>query len=669
MNTEEALQIVTLFEKAKLLKDPFIATKCAIFLQTGDTRPIAELIRNYPYLLSTAAKAAAEEEARAFKIIEPEELEKITGEISLGIIDDAGHKAGINTDDLTTHMGIFAKLGEGKSIWIESILDQLFSQDKDFNVLVFDPKGDYKHMIRNHPNLIVLKKKNIRYNHFEVHEAQSKDEIATAMKSDIDVLGDAMYFAETGLPIIEDAVDELYLYRGIYSGKNRWPTPEDVINKILARNKDTQKGYSVRDVINRIQVRFRSLVKSETFNTVFGYPLKFWTENDIIIDLEGFSNREAAVLAIGLATKIYNYNKRKDKRGHQLRTLIVIDEAYQFFDARIDDASFASNNATRNLFFKCREFGIGFLIAAQRIKDISQYVRDNLSTVAALRNTDDALNQIKKALGLSDEQTDFLRELEHKFTGILKLHNYSRPMIFDLDFDEFHVKDIDDSEIEERVRPVLEELKTIPVTMPTFPKLPADQERILNTLQGSPYLYKKMLLEESGLSQKALNTALDALLEDGFIEPEECYTSNKPATFYPLTDQGFDYLRIPKDKRFPKRLFFKHDFYKRKIFYYLRRKGYRPISEYAPTGYKGKGRIDVYAAQEGQDVAYEMTITTKNLKDNITKCLGVMKMDKLYIVTEPKQRIPIENKIKESDLPERFKEKIEVVSIAKFLGK
>jgi hypothetical protein len=668
MQTNEALEIVALFEKAKLLKDPFIQVKCAIFIQTGDTRPIAELLRDYPYLYNMALQAAAEEEARAFKIIEPEELEMVTGEITLGIIDDAGHKAGINTEDMTTHLGIFAKLGEGKSIWIESILDQLFSQDKDFNVLVFDPKGDYKHMIRKHDDLIVLKKKNIRYNHFEVHEAETKDEIVAAMKSDIDVLGDALWFSETGLPIIEDAVDELYIYRGIYSGTNRWPTPEDVINKIIARNKDTQKGYSVRDVINRMQVRFRSLVKSETFNTVFGYPLSFWTGNDIVIDLDGFSNREAAVLAIGLATKIYNYNKRKDLRGHKLRTLIVIDEAYQFFNARIDGSDFA-NNATRNLFLKSREFGIGFLIAAQRIKDISQYVRDNLSTVAVLRNTDDALKQIKDAMGLKDEQVDFLRELEHKFTGIIKLPTYPRPMVFDLDFDEFPIKDIDDSEIEERIAPVLEELRTVEVTIPTFPGLPTEQERILNTLKGSPYLNKTSLFKKSGLSKKAGDEALDALLKGGFIGPEECYVSKRKATLYPLTDQGFDYLRIPKGKRFPKRKFFKHDFYKGKIYYYLRGKGYKPTSEYAPDSYRGKGRIDVYAYQDGQDVAYEMTITIKNLKDNIIKCLEKMKMDKLYIVTEPNEKTRIEGLVNKWTLPAGLKEKIEVITVIKFLGK
>lgn len=670
------MEIIKILEEGGKTDNPEVRIKCEIAWDTGEISLVQEILNDYPGIYEEALRNIEEkdywEEQEPYRPYpEGEDLEQIQGDIPLGIINPYKDKFGLKLTDLPGHMGIYGRPGTGKTTLMNGILESLLSMpNREFNIIIFDVKRDYQHLIKKYPSLIALRKKHLRYAHFEVHEAQTKEDIEEGMKDDIRVLTDVLYFGATGQPIIESALLDLFKEKGVYEGSGRWPKFSDVRYKI--QNMKNLSGPRTQDVLTHINVRFDQFIKTgDVFNCARGYPLSFWRENDIVIDMQGMNEFERPIFANGLAMKIFKHNMSRDLRGNKPRTIFYFDEGYNFFDADMDKGDYASNKTIKTLFRMAREFGLCFIVSAQQITSVSRYIRENTGTIICFRTQDQSLLEIQKNMGLSDAQTEYIYKLAPRFEGIIRLPNFERPLQFWMEVDLFPKKDVTIEEIDARAKLMIEklqeEIQEMEEEEPIKPYTEEDLEQIrkiiysdtwqlLEILQKKPFMYRTELLKAAGVNQTKFTKSMDWLKKESFIEEMLCKVSTKDATFYPLTEKAHDLLKTPIEKRKPHPKRFKHTYYCERVKFLLEQQGIKAIREYG----SGDDRIDVYAEHEGKKTAYEITLSLRNLEHNILKCFVKFNVDELCIVCESlaeaknvKERI-----LKTEKIPEEAKEAI-----------
>jgi len=209
-----------------------------------------------------------------------------------------------------------------------------------------------------------------------------------------------------------------------------------------------------------------------------------------------------------------------------------------------------------------------------------------------------------------------------------------------------------------------------------------ETRRVMEIVQGDPFVNKTELLTRSGLQRKKVLTSLNWLMENGFIVEVSCRASKtRNARFYPLTEKGHDFLKTPKSKRKPSSERFKHTYYCNKVEGWRKEQGYNPIREYGPkddpifsrTMDGGKvvkilKRIDVYVEIDGIKIGYEITNSFSNIITNIYKCLVIMKMDQVIIVCENQdQSNAAKEHVEKSNITEEHKGKVKYAQIGQFL--
>lgn len=663
------LIIIEALHDGHLTRDPYIRKLCRLALD-GHTGPLKRLLERKPSLLWRARRNLMEiKKAIADNPYwfdwRKYDFSQLDGEIFIANGFPYNVRINLKLDNLTSHLGGYGRSGVGKTTLMRQILEQLLGmKNRDFNIIIFDVKRDYQYLIKEFPALIALRKKHIRYAHFEVHEARNRYEIEEGMKDDAQVLSDALYFGATGQPIIESAVLELFEEKGVYDGTKRWPTFTDVLKKI--EGKKGLSGPRTSDVLTTIKVRFDQFIKTgEVFDCERGYPLSFWLNNDIVIDTKGMSEIEMPVFANGLTMKIFKHNMAKNIRGTTPKTVIFYDEGYHFFDAEKDRDQYTSNEAIKSLFRKGREFRLAFLVTGTQITSISRYVRENTSTIIGYKTQDESLLELLKNMGLTDEQKQHIYQLASKFQGIIRLPDFPIPLLFDMEVDSFPEKDVTIEDINERCLPIIEpmqrELKRRRPIIWTLEKIEALREEISNdanilleALQKMPFLPKTDLRNAARINDKRANKALDWLMSKNLISSTMCWTSKKrKSQFFPITVNGHNLMNTPDEKRIPTLISFDHSYYCEVIRRYFEGMGFEPKREWG----LGNDRVDIFVDLSGIRTALEMTLSFQNLLHNITKCFIKLDMQKVSVVCENKGgTIKAEKIVSESEkIPEKAK--------------
>jgi predicted transcriptional regulator len=286
---------------------------------------------------------------------------------------------------------------------------------------------------------------------------------------------------------------------------------------------------------------------------------------------------------------------------------------------------------------------------------------------------------------MKNRYTDYMDTLAINRCAIVKDFRFGR--CYTLIVDEYHTEDISRDETEALIRPwihemhgsLLEEERRIikeadrrekKLGIGKYAEAKPDSKEIdklktkmmdhtlaiLKSIQDNRYSSKSKLwaqVNQAKLSsRKQFETSITYLIKNGLIA--EVKIGNQ--VFYPLTEKGHEMITTPlKDRKAVNH--FEHDWHCEKIAEQLHIRGYKPVREYAPvegkffdTKIQGKPariheRIDVYAKQDGKDVAYEfINKAFYTLDVMVHKCLHVMEMDELVIVTKT---LPDENKARE----------------------
>lgn len=528
------------------------------------------------------------------------------------------------------------------------ILHQILGMmDRTFRLLIFDPKEDYIHLIKYHPNLKVLRKRDLLLGIFEIFGAKTREEIEEQLELRIGIVCEALYLGPTGRPIIKTAVYELFEEKGLFEGKKDWPTPKEVMDRALENTKSL-RGTHLGDVRSVIRERFGELALSPIFKHGKGFRHTFFQENDVDIVTSSFSRVERDLTVNLLFERSFTFNMVNNIRNI-LTLLIILEEADTIFNINRENSYRAMPAEEQKwLFQQSREMGIGTCALSQMFNNVTEFVRMNAATVITLKTQGYNVQIAQETMGLSDEQADYLFKLAEHGEAIIRLPNYKDPLLVTIECDFFLEKDVTREFIDEKMRkPLADEYAAIGYDPdadnierePGPPILDFSQEAsderlkyaILDVINKDHFQHhadiRNKIKGTMTLKKDQFDRVIDKLVEAELVKKTGCRVyPKKPMPFYPLTAKAQALMKVNKGDP----SIFRHSYYRHRVEQFLKLKQWQVTCEKKIYD----KRVDVYAEKDGKIAAFEITLSESNLKDNIENCFNIFNADEVFIVCE-----------------------------------
>ena len=374
--------IVNLFEEAGLtdVDDyPHIHMACKIFWDTMCHDELDRILESHPALISIAIrnhreKKKTERDNPFWPPPRKEEVDKLSGNLPLGYVNDKKDIAYIPLDVFT--MGVFCcgAMGTGKTTPFLTMTDWILEkpiEERDFNLLIIQGvKNDADGLMKKHPNLRVLFWEDLRYNMWQVEPWEDpKDRMNSASKI---FAVENLVYTITSTPLYF-AVNECYKKNGVFDGSNKYPTFEEIRN-FLPKYDDVRimDGFEIRSGLDRLANRFYEfMMEGEILNQRHGFPIEYFLKSDIILNVKDANEFTCRTTIMSILLTMQRYLTQFHDPELKLRTLVIIDEARWLFDRSRDNMDVNPNKMLEQWFTSSRESGFGRIILTQEPQSVS----------------------------------------------------------------------------------------------------------------------------------------------------------------------------------------------------------------------------------------------------------------------------------------------------------
>jgi hypothetical protein len=198
--------------------------------------------------------------------------------------------------------------------------------------------------------------------------------------------------------------------------ETQWRTPMLVeLFKAVAESISPQMNKERPALLMSLQKRF---IESLNERKMSGKDILERLERDrlVIVDLSSVRQEERRYLVASVLRRIWNYI---DERKQPVNTLVVIDEAHNY---TCQQGCSPSNELIERTAREGRKWGLGLVLASQRIIDFSTDVRNNINTFFFSKlQTPGDLDNLKGVLdlgGIEYEDIAILATREFYFAGL-----------------------------------------------------------------------------------------------------------------------------------------------------------------------------------------------------------------------------------------------------------
>ena len=474
-------------------------------------------------------------------------------EIDLGTTI-TGSAYALPEDDLTRHLLAVGKSGAGKTTLFYNIMDQL-----SVPFWSFDLKQDYRHLLHDHPDLLVLP-----WTAFKFNPLQPPDGVPPRRWAQVfgEIFGHATSLLSGSKNYLMQQVIKLYqLYDVLDEASPPYPSllelqfliEQDPLNYV-------RKSANYRDtVLNRLAAMNRTA--GTVFNCSQGFPLADLLERDVVFELDGMGEDAQNFLMEVLIAAVYEYRLAQDQRGGDLRHVIFLDEGKRVFSVYKERQDAAGLPTIDALTAKMREFGEGLVVADQEASKLTDSIKANTDTKLLL-STGDAkqFREMAESMFLTDRQQELAQQVT---VGEAIVQTGGRdPVPVQLAPYEI-TKTVTDTEIDEQVEQLSHEPRK---TIPAFAEVvdledeetetaedpdqstdvSGEAERLLSNVVESPF---KPLTERYDLfSSAAKGTDAKAELVDaGLVVERQVRPRQVKRKLLELTEQGRDYVEDQLD--------------------------------------------------------------------------------------------------------------------------
>lgn len=456
----------------------------------------------------------------------------IRGEIIIGT--SGSDVRGIGKEQLTQGMLVVGRSGAGKTNLFYLLMKQCL--DSDIPLLSFDLKKDYRHLIREFPDLLVIPWERLRFNPLKPPEGVSP---MRWLQDFTEVYGHAHALLSGSKNFLMAQIHKLYELYGIFEGGNEFPSMIE-LHELLQKARYsliTKDARYLETVRNRMNSTILALGK--VFDCSDVAPMPELLNKNVIIELDGLMEDQQNFVIEILLVWIYNYRLAHDQRG-KLRHCIYFDEAKRVFDRNKERRVDAGIPIIDLITDRAREFGEALIVADQEPTKLTDSIKANTYTkiMMSLGSGKD-IAEMSHCMGLNIDQTNFSHKLKTGH-GIVKIAGIE-PIHVQIPLVPIR-KDVTDKEVISQLEQTIVEFKKAPrlisekfeefIKEPSKKKDPIhelskDAWGLLVDINETPFSPLSERYQRLSLSACKGNKAKNELNSKGFIKEEEIKTGEQ----------------------------------------------------------------------------------------------------------------------------------------------
>ena len=484
------------------------------------------------------------------------------GELDLGTVLGSSVRARytINENVLTRHVLVTGETGAGKTTFFYNLLTDL-----TVPTWVFDRKSDYRHLLRNNADLIVLPWTQIRINPLRPPPGTRP---RTWAQSFHEVFGDAYDLLGPSQHYLLPHLIELYEDIGISvdehitADENRFPTIMELIQYL---DEHGQKGMSQSGYKDRIHSRLRSLpaATGDLFDCRVGHSLISLLEQDVVFEVGELGSAHQDFLMEFLLTWVYRYRAGQQERGDTLRHVFLADEGKRLFSVFKERSDAKGVPQIDEVTTQLREFGEALIVGDQEPDKLTASLVANTHTKILFPVRDaDQYDRIARSMDLSRRQRKHGRKMEIG-QAVVQVGSGDAMAV---QFQDYPLrKDVSDEEVRDRMQETWTQLAYSPVDNDIIgsteqasseplqsgldenrsePDLSGNEEELLRDIVENPFnthLERYNLFSESSPSQGI--TAKNNLLDAGLIQEYSTVDESGERKLLELTTEGKNHLQ------------------------------------------------------------------------------------------------------------------------------
>ena len=659
-------EIVETLDKGGMTKDPLVLTACQQFSDLGYIKTLERLLNKHPHILEIARRNIQEQMDYPFwpPPYKNRELEKLQGKYNLGIINNYGDRVYLDPIDFTRGLLVFGESGSGKSYPLLRLLLQILStpiHERGFNVIIIQAsKQDANFLIKHNKDLLCLDWEDIRRSPLQVEEWDTRKAKANSFCS---VYAANNWLMAYGQPLFKNTVNICMDRFGNDTNFHKLFDFIDDSAKYLGIQGPEHRN--LRDNLRSTLFSFRETEK--VLNCKKGFTVEdFFTKNDLILNMQPWQQPSDYVIATFLSDLLKDIQRfyRTNPLYGKMRTLIVIDEFRRVFPGtQTHNKTGHEPNAPMIEFFTTkRADGIGFAGGTQEFSSAPDWLVINSAYILSMAISGKGRKDAKDILNLTKEQASFIDHFPKFGTGIMRYRGFEKRflVVIPSDFDdtpipphevkelmkdkinalhepidkayEDEIKDLKEKQEIKKEKKQDAKLEKISIKMAkkqTITKL--DSILIIETLIKNPFNSFTKIRESLKLSATRMRDAVDYLNREQLAVSQKCISEKgRISEYVALTDKVTEMTK----GKIINPSHFKHTMYKHRVASFLRFKGFATKIEYSDL--TKNAFIDVLAIEPNTEkrIAYEITLSFSNLIDNIIKCIDLLKVDDVHIVTE-----------------------------------
>lgn len=373
---------------------------------------------------------------------------KLEAGLELGKHKFSGISIPLKPEALKYHIGVVGATGTGKSKLVVALVKEVLAKT-NWKVIVFDHSGQDYAVVEEFKDKVIDSSK-VTQDLESIFQYLKKETSVKDAGEDVLYVTLALYVLyngdlrqlqksqsrglheylgtpgkETSLELDEGEVEKAFsklpeLMETLdLEGKikeTQWKTPMLVkLFKVVAELISPQMNKDRPAVLLSLQKRFiESLNERKTSSKDILERLE--RDRLVVVDLSSVMQEERRYLVASVLRRIWSYI---DERKQPVNTLVVVDEAHNY---ACDKGCSPSNELIERTAREGRKWGLGLVLASQRIIDFSTDVRNNINTFFFSKlQTPGDLDNLKGVLdlgGIDYEDIAILATREFYFAGL-----------------------------------------------------------------------------------------------------------------------------------------------------------------------------------------------------------------------------------------------------------
>lgn len=465
----------------------------------------------------------------------------------------SGAPVELAADSLTKHVLVVGQTGAGKTTLFYNLMDRL-----EVPFWTFDLKQDYRHLVSERSDLLVLPWNRFRFNPLQPPPGVTSQKWAQVL---VEVFGHANSLLSGSKNYLLKHILELYQEHDLE--EEDYPSVFDLQNAIYDDTKShVRKSANYRDtVLNRLESL--TMTAGDVVDCRHGVSLEELLEQNVVFEFEGLNRDIQNVLMELLFAWVYEYRLASGERNQGLKHIFFLDEAKRLFSTYKERQDAAGLPEIDDLTAKMREFGEGLIAADQEATKLTDSLKANTYTKLLLSvGEEQQLREMADAMQLDKRQRQQVHNLEIG-EAIVQQGNQDLVRVKLAPFDiEKSVSDNDlatlqkdwwnnlvadgDTSTKREAEEPTKQAKTDENSLNSAEEpensLTELEEKLLKQIIEFPFKSISERYEDFSSISKG-NKAKKELLERGFIKEENVALSDGRVKLLELTDDGRGYLQ------------------------------------------------------------------------------------------------------------------------------